>query len=211
MTGWSLDMNDNKKQERKKALESLTRQGILDAAIGLLMRDGIQGLTMDRVATEAGVAKGTLYVYFKNKEEILDATLDASFEPLIRELSVLLDDDHAPDRKLAEFSLCHLRFFDEHRELIRVIFFDRERMHSERNHYTDSRYRTFVQRVADVLDEGVRQGLLSPMDPMKVAAMFIEANMGMVMQRIHDGISGDVEKDARQVTDIFMEGLRNRT
>ena len=204
-------MNSDKKQERKKALEALTRQGILDAAIGLLTRDGIQGLTMDRVATEAGVAKGTLYVYFTNKEEILDAAVDASFDPLIRELSVLLDDDSAPDRKLAEFSLCHLRFFDEHRDLIRVLFFDRERMHSEKNHYTDSRYRTFVQRVADVLDEGVRQGLFFPLDSMKVAAMFIEANMGMVMQRIHDGISGDVEKDARQVTDIFMEGLRRRT
>jgi len=34
--------------------------------------------------------------------------------------------------------------------------------------------------------------------------------MGMTMQRIHDGISGDVEKDARQITDIFMEGLSKR-
>ncbi len=203
-------MGGDKKQERKKAVEALTRQDILDAVIGLLMRDGIQGLTMDRVAAEAGVAKGTLYVYFTNKEEILDAAVDASFDPLIRELSVLLDDDHAPDRKLEEFSLCHLRFFDEHRDLIRVLFYDRERMHSEKKHYTDKRYRTFVERVADVLDEGVRQGLFSPLDSMKVAAMFIEANMGMVMQRIHETISGDVERDAQQVTDIFMEGLRRK-
>jgi len=203
-------MDVDKKQERKKVLEAFTRQSILDAAVGLLTREGIQGLTMDRVAMDAGVAKGTLYVYFTNKEEILDAALDASFDPLIRELSALLDDDRAPDRKLAEFSLCHLRFFDEHRDLIRVLFFDRERIHSEKNHYTDSRYRTFVERVADVLDDGVGQGLFSPLDSMKVAAMFVEANMGMVMQRIHDGISGDVEKDARQITDIFMEGLRRR-
>ncbi len=203
-------MERNKKDKRKKALEALTRQGILAAAIGLLMRDGIQGLTMDRVATEAGVAKGTLYVYFKNKEEILDAALDAIFDPLVRESLALLDGDQGPDRKLEGISLCHLRFFDEHGDLIRILFFDRERMHSEKNHYTDSRYRTFVERVANVLDEGVRQGLFSPLDSMKVAAMFIEANMGMVMQRIHDGISGDVEKDARQVTDIFLEGLRGR-
>jgi len=45
---------------------------------------------------------------------------------------------------------------------------------------------------------------------MKVAAMFIEANIGVIMQRIHDGISGDVEKDAKQITDIFMKGLRRR-
>jgi AcrR family transcriptional regulator len=210
MTGRFFNMEGDKKQERKKALEALTRQDILDAAIGLLMRDGIGGLTMDRVAAEAGVAKGTLYVYFTNKEEILDAAVDASFDPLIRELAFLLDDDRAPDRKLAEFSLCHLRFFDEHQDLIRVLFYDRERMHSEKNHYTDTRYRTFVERVADVMDEGVRQDLFAPLNSMKVAAMFIEANMGMVMQRIYEGISGDVERDAQQVTDLFMDGLKRR-
>jgi len=210
LTGRFYVMDVDKKQERKKVLEAFTRQGILDAAIGLLTREGVQGLTMDRVAMEAGVAKGTLYVYFTNKEEILDAALDASFDPLITELSALLDDDCVPDRKLAEFSLCHLRFFDEHRDLIRVLFFDRERTHSEKNHYADNRYQTSVKQVAAVLDEGVRQGLFSSLDLMKGAAMFIEANMGMVMQRIHDGISGDVEKDAKQITDLFMEGLRKR-
>ena len=203
-------MDGDKKHERKKALETLTRQDILDAVISLLIRNGIQGLTMDRVAAEAGVAKGTLYVYFTNKEEILDAALDASFDPLIRELSVLLDDDYPPDKKLAEFALCHLRFFDEHKDLIRVLFFDRERVHSEKSHYTDRRYQLFVHRVADVLDDGVRQGMFVPLDSMKVAAMFIEAHMGMVMQRIHDEISGDVEKDAKQITNILMEGLRRR-
>ncbi|MBW2557722.1 MAG: TetR/AcrR family transcriptional regulator [Deltaproteobacteria bacterium] len=203
-------MGVDKKQERKKVLEAFTKQGILDAVVGLLMREGMHGLTMDRVAAEAGVAKGTLYVYFTNKEEILDAALEASFDPLIRESFALLEGDCVPERKLEEFSLCQLRFFDKHRDLIRVLFFDRERMHSERDHYADSRYRTFVERVAGVLDDGVREGLFQPLDSMKVAAMFVEANMGMVMQRIHDGISGEIEKDAKQVTDIFMEGLRNR-
>jgi len=203
-------MAGDKKQERKRALEAFTRQGILDAAVGLLTREGIQGLTMDRVATEAGVAKGTLYVYFTNKEDILDAALEASFDPLIRESFALLEGDYVSDRKLEEFSLCQLRFFDKHRDLIRVLFFDRERIHSEKNHFANDRYQTFVQRIADVLDEGVRQGLFLSLDSMKVAAMFIEANMGMVMQRIHDGVSGEVEKDARQITDIFMERLRNR-
>lgn len=204
-------MNDDRKQDRKKALEALTRQGILDAAMGLLMKDGIQGLTMDRVAAEAGVAKGTLYVYFKNKDEILDAAVEASFDPLIGDLAALLSGNETPDRKIAEFSRCHLRFFDEHRDLIRIIFYDRERTHSEKNHYADERYRTMVRQVADVLDEGVRQKVFVPLGSMKVAAMFIEANMGMVMQRIHDGISGDVEKDARQVTKLFMDGLTRST
>jgi len=203
-------MAGDKKQERKRALEAFTKQGILDAAVGLLAREGIQDLTMDRVAAEAGVAKGTLYVYFENKEQILEEAVDASFDPLVREGSALLDSDLAPDKKLEGFALCHLRFFDEHRDLIRVLFFDRERTHSGRSRYTDGRYRTSVKRVASVLEDGVREGLFAPLDSMNVAAIFIEANMGMIIQRIHDGISGDVEKDAKQITDIFMEGLKRK-
>ncbi len=203
-------MDGDKKQERKKALETLTRQGILDAVTALLIRDGIQSLTMDRVATEAGVAKGTLYVYFKNKEEVLYAALDASLEPLVVELSALLTGDSAPDAKLEEFSLCHLRFFDEHQDLIRILYYDREKTYSEKHRYTDERYRTSVRQVAAVLDEGVRRGQFAPLDSLKAAAMFIEANIGMVMQRIHGGDYGGVEKDAQQVTDIFMNGLKRR-
>jgi len=203
-------MDVDKKQKRKKMLETLTRQSILDAAVGLLTRNGVQGLTMDRVAAEAGIAKGTLYVYFENKDQMLEAAIDTSFDPLVRECSALLDGDLTPDRKLEGFSLCHLRFFDEHRDLIRVFFYDREKVRSERSRFNDDRYWTFVKQVGDVLNEGVKQGLFSPLDSMKVATMFIEANVGLVMQRIHGGILGDVEKDARQITDIFMKGLRRR-
>jgi len=156
-------MDVDKNQERKKVLEAFTRKDILDSAVGLIntQRDSGPDYGQGR-GRKAGVAKGTLYVYFKNKEEILDAALDACFDPLIRESFALLDDDLAPDRKLEEFSLCQLRFFDKHRDLIRVLFFDRERTHSEKNHYTDSKYRTFVERVANVLDEGGRQGLFFP-------------------------------------------------
>lgn len=191
-------------------MEALTRQVIYGAVINLLMRDGIQGLTMDRVAAEAGVAKGTLYVYFENKEQLLKEAVDATFDPLINSLIVLLDGDFLPDRKLAEFSLCNLQFFDERKDLIRVLFYDREMLNSDKTHYTDSRYRNILQRLANVLDKGVEEGLFVPLDSMKVAAMFLEANMGVVMQRIQDNVSGDIERDARQVTDIFMSGLRGR-
>jgi len=203
-------MRYDKKQERKKAMEAFTRQGVLDAVIGLLMRDGVQGITMDRVAMEAGVAKGTLYVYFKNKEEILDAAIEASFEPLIVDLTGIMDADKAPDKRLEDFSRRNLQFFDEQQDLIRILFYDRERIHSEKNRFNDHRYLTLLSKVADVLNEGVNTGLFAPVDSMKIAAMFIEANMGMVMQRIRDGISGDVEQDARQIMGIFMEGLRRK-
>ena len=61
-------MGGDKKQKRKKALETLTRQGILDAVTALLIRDGIQSLTMDRVAADGGFASRDNLSYAKENQ-----------------------------------------------------------------------------------------------------------------------------------------------
>lgn len=55
----------------------LTREGILEAALALLDREGLSALTMRRLGDELGVGTMTLYGYFRSKEELLDAVVDA--------------------------------------------------------------------------------------------------------------------------------------
>lgn len=58
-------------QKRKAREKEFRKLMILDSAEAILHREGLNGLSMSLVAKEAEVAKGTLYLYFKNKEEIL--------------------------------------------------------------------------------------------------------------------------------------------
>jgi AcrR family transcriptional regulator len=60
----------------------LTRERILDAALDLLDREGWRQLTMRRLAEDLGVGTMTLYGYFRSKDELLDAVLDAAIEKL---------------------------------------------------------------------------------------------------------------------------------
>ena len=53
-----------------------TRARLLDAAVAVVRRDGAQALTLDAVATQAGVSKGGLLYHFKSKRELLDAMVD---------------------------------------------------------------------------------------------------------------------------------------
>ncbi len=63
---------------RKAALD-LKKRHILESARILLVGHGLQGFTLDDVAKKAGVAKGTLFLHYKNKEELLSAAyLDLS-------------------------------------------------------------------------------------------------------------------------------------
>ncbi len=55
----------------------LTRERIIEAALGLLDRDGLDALSMRRLGQELGVGTMTLYGYFRSKDELLDAVVDA--------------------------------------------------------------------------------------------------------------------------------------
>jgi AcrR family transcriptional regulator len=61
-----------------------SRERIAEAALALLDREGLEGLTMRRVAAEAGLPTATLYGYFRDKDELVDAIIDlaASRSPL---------------------------------------------------------------------------------------------------------------------------------
>jgi len=61
---------------RRAALETERRQQILDAALRLWTRHGFDATTVDALAHEAGIAKGTVYLYFRTKEELLAAAVE---------------------------------------------------------------------------------------------------------------------------------------
>jgi len=67
---------------RKKEPANVHRQRIADAAQALFLDKGIKNTTMDDIAREAGYGKATLYVYFKNKEEVVAYLALESMEKL---------------------------------------------------------------------------------------------------------------------------------
>ena len=58
----------------------LTREEVARAALEIVDRDGLEGLSMRRIADELGVGTMTLYGYFRSKQELLDAVIDAAVE-----------------------------------------------------------------------------------------------------------------------------------
>jgi len=196
----------DKKLTRRNILKTRTQQDILKAAVDIITRQGMPALTMDRVALEAGVAKGTLYVHFKNKKEIFDAAMRMIVEPLFENLAKAIEGEHTPLQKLGNFSRTCIEFFDRNHDFFRVIFFDRNRIQEERKRYHNL-YKKFVRRVADIVDEGVREGVFQSLDSGKVAAIFMESNMAVVMQRLDCHDEGSIDEDVKLVLGVIMHGI----
>jgi TetR/AcrR family transcriptional regulator len=98
-------------QTRREQEKENRRQAILDAAEKIMSEKGIQGLNMDLVAHETMLAKGTLYLYFKNKEEILAALTLKSRIMLLTEMQTVTQKQELPIEQLKEIIFTNYYFY----------------------------------------------------------------------------------------------------
>ena len=179
----------------------------MDAVLHVFSEQGVQGLTMDNVALEAGVAKGTLYAYFENKQQLLKTAIDAGIAPLIEELTKLLESNLSPIEKLQRLTLRHLAYCDEHKNFFRILVHDRQGVQNRMQRYKSGPYNDFLKRTARVVSAGIKDGSLRHTNPLFVASMLIESNIAVIHQRLQSDHPGPVEKDAAAISNAFLFGI----
>jgi AcrR family transcriptional regulator len=186
------------------------RQRIQEAVIRLMCSDGLSAVTMERVAQEVGIAKGTLYLHYRDKQELLDSVKESALSPMMARLDEALALDVAADRKLEAFSSRYIAYFDDRRDLFRILLYERTSTRVYGSRFQSERYRHMQSSVADVIAAGTEAGLFRAVDAQKTAAMFLDANFGIVNQRLLTEDRTPVEEDATLVSEIFLRGIRTR-
>ncbi len=195
------------KTERKLLFDQITRKAIQEAVVNLVTRTGTRKVTMDQVAAEAGLSKGCLYIHFRSKKELLESVKTAIFKPLGDQLQEILNGSLAPNQKIESIVHRLFSYFDENRGLFRFLLEEREIAQSQAIRQKNSRYRNFVERIANVLDDGVASGLFRHMDSKKVASIFIEAMIAMTARRLLEETPGPLDEDARLLIQVLFRGI----
>ena len=195
------------KTERKQLFNQITRKAIQEAVVNLVTRTGTRKITMDKVAAEAGLSKGCLYIHFNSKKDLLESVKTASFKPLGDQLQEILNGSLTPNQKIESIVHRLFSYFDENRGLFRFLLEEREIAQSQAMRQKNSRYRNFVERIANVLDDGVASGLFRHMDSKKVASIFIEAMIAMTARRLLEETPGPLDEDARLLIQVLFRGI----
>jgi len=195
------------KTERKRLFDQITRKAIQEAVVNLVTRTGTRKVTMDQVAAETGLSKGCLYIHFRSKKELLESVKTASFKPLGDQLQDILNGSLTANQKIERIVHRLFSYFDENRGLFRFLLEEREIAQSQVIRQKNSRYRNFVERIANVLDDGVASGLFRHMDSKKVASIFIEAMIAMTARRLLEETPGPLDEDARLLIQVLFQGI----
>jgi TetR/AcrR family fatty acid metabolism transcriptional regulator len=131
------------------------REAILDAAVVEIARHGYYQTTVAMIARRAGVADGTIYLYFRNKEEILFSLFERAMGRFISEGRSQVDQAASAVDKLGQIVELHLTLVGQDRDL--AIITQVELRHSI--HFMDTLSRSQVGEYLGILAEVVAQGI----------------------------------------------------
>lgn len=191
---------------KKQVVEEFRCHAICAAAMHVVGQKGLEKTTVDDIAREAGVAKGTLYLYFRSRDEILEKTIGAAVDDLLERLQRAADVAGPFPEVLERLLTAQFAYFDENRDFFRLYFASGE--YSEDRRLRQSRrYRIHIDRLATLIRRGRRQGELRSLDPERAAIAIAGAARDLILRRIHEKQPPPPEVDARFLQEVFVAGL----
>src|SRR3982751_3620340 len=107
-------------KSKEDVVQQFLVQSIQEAAIRVISRKGMASATMQEIAEEAGVAKGTIYLYFKDRDELVEKTFDRAITELHKQIDAALESEGKFEQKLRAVLAAEMAFFREHREFFRL-------------------------------------------------------------------------------------------
>ena len=194
---------------KKQVVEEFRCRAISDAAMRVVARKGLAQATVDDIAREAGVAKGTLYLYFHSRDEIIEKTIGAAVDGLLDRLRLAARDAAAEPfaRALERVLTAQFAYFDEHRAFFRLYFGAGEYSEDRRLRRT-RRSRAHLAVFVELLRRGRRRGDLANVDAARAAVAITGAAREVILRRIREKRPPLPARDARFLAGIFGAGLR---
>ena len=157
------------KATKKEIVTAFRTREILAAARSLLEQRGPEAMTMEEIAAAAGVAKGTLYLYFQSKDDLILALITRVGENIIRDVEASLEGPGTPPEKLIRMVSVLLEYLNRERLLFPMYARELSRGERESSEGFRRRYQEleeqFVVLVTRLFAEGIAAGQFIPANP----------------------------------------------
>lgn len=164
-------------------LDRAKRRQILEGAHKVFLSQGFDAASMGAIAQTAGVSKGTLYVYFKNKEELFGAIVEQERQEHARHV-FMFDPVEDIERVLTRFGTGFMQFLcrDVGLSSLRTVIAIANRMPEMGEKFYRMGPAVGVARLRDFLESKVQEGVLKPHDCEVAAAQFMDSCASMTFK-----------------------------
>ncbi len=188
------------------------RERILDAAERVFAQSGFYGARVAEIARNAGVADGTIYLYFKSKDDLLISLFESRMERVNEQMATAASAADSPTEKLLAMIRGHLQMVHDNPLVAEVLTIELRQSSKFMKEYSNPRFGEFLKLMAQVISDGQATGAFASEIPAPHAARMIfgivdELALAWLLGR---GDNFDIVRAADWVGALVMNGLKHR-
>jgi AcrR family transcriptional regulator len=199
---------------KEQLIQEFRVQTIRDAAAQVIARKGLDGATMQAIADAAGIAKGTIYLYFENRTELLERTAHHAFSQLLDQVLAILASSGPLAERLRRLIAAQISYFDERRDFFRLYLSVRypegASEGSRRERKTYEQHMVYVERLTLFFVGAAARGEIRPMDAARLALFVAEGVIAILIRRLAETASVPVAADVDWLVETILHGIAFR-
>ncbi|PYV13873.1 MAG: hypothetical protein DMG21_20030 [Acidobacteria bacterium] len=200
-------------KSKKEVVTEFRQSEILAAARRVFASRGFHDSTIEDVAEAAGIAKGTIYLYYASKLDLYWAALKAGIVAMVEEAERQMAAVATVREKMQAFIASKINYAEAQKDFFRVYFseFGNALTHpAEMQREFKQLYLGQARMLSQVIADGVRRKELRPLAPESAALAIADLTRGMIVQRMVGWSKASVDDDIQFVFDLIWKGLSNR-
>ena len=194
---------------KKDVLVEFRHAEILEAARRVFAQKGFEEASVDAIAHSAGVAKGTLYLYYSSKRDIFWEALKCGLDDLCDRLEESVRAAGSTEEKIRAFMVTKLNYFEGNRDFFKFYLAEFSHAVAQQNHAKrvfKECHRRQLRLVMVALKGGMRQSL-----PLEATAFAIlNLTHGMITRRLLGWTNSTIEEDIAFMFDLTWKGIAGR-
>lgn len=178
--------------------------------MAVFARLGFHEARMDDIVQASGLSKGTLYWYFKSKEDIIMAISQRLFTTDIEQLEGMLGAEGTVHERLLQLMRSRAQGLQEMSEVVSILFeFYAAAVHrSEVRQLINSYFQNFHELLVALIQQGIDRGELRPVNAVEAATALDSLFEGLVVRWLMDAEAVQWETMSESAVTMFLDGLK---
>jgi len=183
---------------------------IIRAATKTFAQKGFFQAKVSDIAREAGVADGTVYLYFENKDELLISIFEEEMRMVLENMVAQISKEIDPIGKFKAFALTHLQLIEQNKDMAEVIQVELRQSSKFMKEYKNEKFLRYLDLIEEIIVEGQEKGIFrKDVIPSLAKRAFFGAldevsRFWVLSRRKHYGI----KTAAKQVSEYFLAGIK---
>lgn len=200
-------------KSKEEVVQEYRVHSIQDAAMRVIARKGMAAATIQEIAKEAGIAKGTIYLYFRDRDELVEKTFERAITQLHARIDLGLAAAKTFEEQLRAMIAAKLDFFRENREFFRLYISLRipegnVQQQRRQKRTCQPQYRTRLDKIAALLEAAMKRGEVRKMNAQRLALLIVEATNAIVIERVIEEAPPKEEEDVELIAGAILDGIR---